>query len=439
MPDLPSRTKKPSTAESITSVETINMRTERHSGPRGSFRRLSREFLGKAFPEINGTQLSNQADSVADQVKRARLSDGLATGVEEQSLGRPRLPGRFAIVAGVTGPLIGALVGLALLSYSSLAALIVGALSSGVASLAAYGGLLRRRQLTGVVEGVIQITADTLHRLEMDNDNQNGALLHYLEAKRDSEDLLVLVHGLGLDATDFRTYLAETRYHAIALTLYGFNVDERDDDDYSPISLTTHARLFALALRKLQTDHPGKRLSLVGFSVGADIILMLSELAGDVLQGLNFHRVLLLDPNVNEQTTTISTEIAKIDSKRPLNQFLNVLNQADNLDALIYRCEYVVKAAKKDIAQIQRHASDISTVWDEPSTDRFIGYLARLSKVSGGIYVVLSLGQKELLENLQDRAIECGLSQENFRWAASGHFELLDPSFLRRQLDLLLR
>ncbi|GAA0462525.1 hypothetical protein Ade02nite_29070 [Paractinoplanes deccanensis] len=416
------------------------MMSERHSGPSGSFRRLTRDLLGRALPDEPTGELDNRAKMIADEVKKARLRDGLASGVEEQSLGGPQLPGRFAFNAGMAGPVVGALVGLLLLPYSSVAALIAAAIGSGVASLALYGGLLRRKQLTGVVEGALQITPDTLHAIDPGNKKKDGALLHYLEARRDSEDLVILLHGLGLDASDFRTYLAETKYHAVALTLYGFNVDEKDDEDYSPISLKSHARLFALALKELQTKHPGKRLSLVGFSVGADIILMLSDLAGDVLLGLDFHRVLLLDPNVNAKTTTISTRMAGMNREQPLEQLLEVLNAAEGIDDLVYRCEYVVKTAQKDIAQIQRHASEISSFWrSDPGTDLFIKSMTKLGKLASDIYVIFSLGQKELLEGLQDRAGECGLGRENFRWAASGHFQLLDPSFLRRQLDLLLR
>jgi hypothetical protein len=48
------------------------------------------------------------------------------------------------------------------------------------------------------------------------------------------------------------------------------------------------------------------------------------------------------------------------------------------------------------------------------------------------------LGQKSLLEELRDRAFDCGLNPEHFSWSSSGHFELLDPSFLRRQLGSIL-
>ena len=55
----------------------------------------------------------------------------------------------------------------------------------------------------------------------------------------------MFVHGLGLDANDFRPYMAESRFHCIALTLYGFNTEEKDDPHYRPISLQSHVQLLA--------------------------------------------------------------------------------------------------------------------------------------------------------------------------------------------------
>ena len=62
-----------------------------------------------------------------------------------------------------------------------------------------------------------------------------------------------------------------------------------------------------------------------------------------------------------------------------------------------------------------------------------------MSKICSGVYVVLSSGQKDVWEELRDRAFNFGLNPNNFVWARSGHFELIDPSFLRRQVDYLLQ
>src|SRR5690606_31260763 len=60
--------------------------------------------------------------------------------------------------------------------------------------------------------------------------------LFYLERLSDSPTVTVFLHGLGLDASDYRDYLErDTEHHQIALTLKGFDpVEERPD---RPVSL----------------------------------------------------------------------------------------------------------------------------------------------------------------------------------------------------------
>ncbi|WP_328472970.1 alpha/beta fold hydrolase [Actinoplanes sp. NBC_00393] len=415
------------------------MTSERHSGSPGSFRRLSRDLLRRAYPDGDREHLDSQARVVAGEVKHALRSDGLAGRTDAHAADR-RLPGRFAFIAGALGVLLGAAAGWLMAAPASGVAPVAAAAVTGLSSLGIYWALLRRKQLTGVTEGVIQLSPDTLRMLGTGEHTPGHGVLHYLEAKRESDELVVLVHGLGLDATDFRAYLAETQYNAVALTLYGFNPDDKDDEEYSPISLESHAQLFARAIRHLQAQHPGKRISLVGFSVGADIILMLSKLAGDVLRDLQIHRVLLLDPNINRDTMVISKRIADVDVDQPLQQFKDLLTSATSIEELRYLCSYVFKAANKDMDQVRRHAQDIRKVWeDQDGVEQFVEYLTQLTKICSGIFVLLSLGEKDLLMELRDKAFDFGLSPNNFGWSRSGHFELLDPSFLRQQIDYLLQ
>lgn len=143
-----------------------------------------------------------------------------------------------------------------------------------------------------------------------------GRSLHFIEAKRESAELVVFLHGLGLDADDFRPYIAESRFHCIALTLYGFNVAEKDDEHYQPISLQTHTQLLGYALRKIRRWYPAKR---IGFSFGADMLLFLPLFAPEAIRSINASRAVLLDPNVNTTTTTISARIALVEKNRPLS------------------------------------------------------------------------------------------------------------------------
>jgi pimeloyl-ACP methyl ester carboxylesterase len=223
--------------------------------------------------------------------------------------------------------------------------------------------LARRRRRPNVVEGWLEIGVDAIEVVESSQDVVAGRSLQYLEAKRGSDDLFVFLHGLGLDASDFRPYMAESGFHCVALTLYGFNAHERGDERYQPISLKSHVQLLAYALRELRSRYPGKKISLVGFSFGADVIFFLSEYAPGILRDLDVRGVLLLDPNVDRSTTTISSKVAVMDGEQPLTQLLRILESADNIAEFRYLCLYLSKILAKNFAQIQRHAREVVAKW----------------------------------------------------------------------------
>jgi alpha-beta hydrolase superfamily lysophospholipase len=119
--------------------------------------------------------------------------------------------------------------------------------------------------------------------------------------------------------------MTESRFHCLALTLYGFNAEEKDDQHYRPISLQSHVQLLGYALGKIAAQYPHKRITLVGFSFGADLVFFLMQFAEKALRSLKVHSAILLDPNINLSTTTISSRIADIDEDQPLTELVKIL------------------------------------------------------------------------------------------------------------------
>ncbi|TDE39911.1 alpha/beta fold hydrolase [Nonomuraea mesophila] len=104
----------------------------------------------------------------------------------------------------------------------------------------------------------------------------SGHGLTYIENSSTSPDLVVFLHGLGLDADDYRDYLSRhDEHHSVAVTLRGF--DANTSYSGSPISLSDHVRMVADLVEEINLKNPGKRIHLVGFSLGADLILRLAE------------------------------------------------------------------------------------------------------------------------------------------------------------------
>jgi pimeloyl-ACP methyl ester carboxylesterase len=304
---------------------------------------------------------------------------------------------------------------------------------------ATYRWLVRRRlERAQILPCEITIESDVLDAVVDEQDLVVGRTLHYLEAKRDSSELVIFLHGLGLDANDFRPYMAESRHHCIALTLYGFNAEERDDDHYKPISLQTHVQLLGYALDRVHRIHPRKRMALVGFSFGADVMLFLPQFAGDATRRLQLNKAVLLDPNVNHSTTTISARIAIVDRDRPLAELIGILQSTDNVGEFRNLCEYVYKITDKNFAQIQRHATDMIAMWPGESYDRFLDRLGQLAGVCDGVHVVVSFDYDKHFNAIARGAVARGLDPEYLECSRAGHFDLIGPRFLKERLEGIL-
>jgi pimeloyl-ACP methyl ester carboxylesterase len=350
--------------------------------------------------------------------------------------------------------LIGSVLGLATNLYSTefrdaitasgkhIGALLFPLLASIVASgsaLLIYRWLQdRRREQSEITQGELRIGSDALEVVVNDQDAIVGRSVYYLETKRDSGDLLVFLHGLGLDASDFRSYMTESRFHCLALTLYGFNAQEKDDQHYKPISLQSHVQLLGYVLGKIAARYPHKRITLVGFSFGADIIFFLMQFAEKTVRGLKIRRAVLLDPNINLSTTTISSRIADVDKDKPLTELVKILESANSTSEFRNLCEYVYKITSKNFAQIQRHAKEVIALLDTSAYDRFLDRMGQLLSATEAVHVVLSFDYEQHFNSIARGAATRGIDMQNLECSRLSHFELIGPNFLRDRLEGVL-
>jgi pimeloyl-ACP methyl ester carboxylesterase len=309
------------------------------------------------------------------------------------------------------------------------------AVVASVSGVLIYELGFRRRFRGAVTEGEIPIRADALDGIIHDEDAVVGRTLRYLETKRFTDDLVVFLHGLGLDAEDFRPYMSESRFHCVALTLYGFNADEHDNDHYRPISLESHVQLVGYALRRLQARYPHKRITLVGFSFGADIILCLREFAPEVLTKLRLHRVVLLDPNINNTTTTISSRIADVENDRSLRDLIGILRSAKTSLEFRYLCEYLSKITSKNFAHVRRHAQEMSDRYRQRSFGPFLDAVGALAAATDRVDLVLSLNHEEVFNAAARAAARRGLDVNRLECSRTDHFDLMGPAFLKHELE----
>lgn len=311
------------------------------------------------------------------------------------------------------------------------------ALVASLSSVALYGLRARKRDAVAVTTGEIEIRADALGGLDVD-DAVVGRSMRYLETRRRTDDLVVCLHGLGLDADDFRPYMSESNKHCIALTLYGFNTEDRNSERYPAISLETHVQLVAYALRKIKEANPRKRITLLGFSFGADMIILLAELARNTLVELQSRALILLDPNVNNATTTISSKIAEMSNYESLEDLVEILHSAGNMAEFRYLCSYLEKITSKNFAQVHRHAREVVQRYDKPDVEPFLDSLGQLLSVSKEVHVYLSLSHESILNKVVQVADSRGMDLNSLKCSFNYHFDLIRPGFMKDHVEGLL-
>ena len=162
------------------------------------------------------------------------------------------------------------------------------------------------------------------------------------------------------------------------------------------------------------------------------------QFATKAARDLDIRKAILLDPNVNETTTTISSRIAVVDKDQPLTELVKILDSAGNITEFRNLCEYLYKITSKDFAQIQRHAQEVLALCKGSSYDRFLDRMGQLSSITEGIHVVLSFDYEQHFNAIARGAVARGLDARSLECSRCGHFELIGTSFLKETLEGVL-
>lgn len=302
------------------------------------------------------------------------------------------------------------------------------------------GWLLNRRlERQRVMERAIQFRTEDFDEDLPPGTPVIGRRLRYLERVTDSPYLIVCLHGLGLDANDFRQFMQVARQHTAAITLFGFNSDEANDPRYRPIGLEMHARLVSGVIHRLQRQYPRKQIIVVGFSLGADMQLRLAELwrANPDLRP-RIAGMLLLDPNINHSTMVVSGGVATLDASDPLTAFKRIADLPTSLVEFQNICEYLHKITTKDLAQVRQFAADMLAYWEpDGHYDLFLGRIADLQKVSARVRVVFSMHYEDHFNDIVANARQRQINRELFVVEEVDHFDLLRDTLLARELSIM--
>lgn len=265
--------------------------------------------------------------------------------------------------------------------------------------------------------------------------------LTYLERLADSRRISMFFHGLGLDATDYQEYLETHATHGIAVSLAGYAPGR--PEPIPPVPAREHVEMVAGLVEKVGEENEGKEIDLIGFSLGADLVLQLAEWwTGDPARSRPpVSRVLLLDPNVNQSTMTISRLVASADSGDPVPALKRLVDLASDPDGLRSLCGYVMKLTSKDFGQVHRLANDMIRYWDPAGYEQFGTRVARVAEIADAVTIALSADYASHLEKMRDavRGKNRHAPDVSINITELDHFGLIGNEFLSRQLQSIER
>ncbi|MEU5811008.1 MULTISPECIES: alpha/beta fold hydrolase [unclassified Streptomyces] len=253
--------------------------------------------------------------------------------------------------------------------------------------------------------------------------------LRYLERKSDSDTLTFFFHGLGLDATDYLGYLSHADTHGIALNLRGYEPDR--STGIPPVPLASHIRLAAAFVEQVSRENAGKKIVLLGFSLGADLILQLAERWQGGGEVPAVRAAVLLDPNVNQSTMTISRLFAEADPADPVPAFKRLVNLAPDKDGFRSLCHYLAKVAPKDFGQVAQLSRDMVTYWRPDGYEQFGARLHNVTRVAEQVRLVLSASYGEHLSSMRAAMGRHGDADSvSVELTDVDHFDLIDEDRL---------
>ncbi|NUT35210.1 MAG: alpha/beta fold hydrolase [Hamadaea sp.] len=247
----------------------------------------------------------------------------------------------------------------------------------------------------------------------------------------ESDTMVILLHGLGLDADDYLPYLRESHQRCIAVTLYGF--DREASHDLAPATFEQHAEYLSALIADLQREYPALRFVLVGFSLGADMIIRLADYwAEQACESPHITEAVLLDPNINHTTMTISRVLADANPSNPLPVLKRIAALPGSMASFRAIINYLGKILNKDICHLDRLSTYAVNYWQPDGYEPFRDRLAKVKHFVGEVRVLMSddyQSHMDALRGFQDDKLTFEIVQ------GSDHFNLIDLDNFAHAID----
>ena len=265
------------------------------------------------------------------------------------------------------------------------------------------------------------------HIPSMPKDIEHQNMEYLLEDGR-SKKLIIFISGLGLDHMDFEKHIQSyNEYDCLAISTYGF---QPLGSNYALISIVDHVKLLIFLLNQLIDKKDYTEINMVGFSIGADLVL---RIVADSELELNIQKCVFLDPNVNSQTLFISKKISSIvdqETSFGIAKEISTQSGSNNLDDWLnihrYLIEIFDKFGSNRLPFLKDFASQIVNIYSKnDSLALFESLIENAAKNTIACNLIFSDSAEQLLFKKQlDSKIPYNVNIKVL--LGTGHFDLIN-------------
>ena len=282
------------------------------------------------------------------------------------------------------------------------------------------------------VERQFVLTAAHVRQLSTRIPRLIGFPMTYLDNQRESETLVVCLHGIGGDHRRFEPILRALPYRGVAVTLAGF----APGDSFRPVlSFEDHAQLLRFLLADLVREFRPARTILVGYSAGADQFLrMLVSPEGFGVEVAGF---IGLGTNVSLETCFVSKLYAgmEVGNADAILATLKGLGSGSQSLANWLRLQnYVTQTFMKfgaDMEPLKRNSADLVAPFENGGDPLPEWYRAATQRI-GSVRFVFSDAEAAPAEDVLARHLEQNVlgdryDERTYVTEKLGHHSLTEP------------
>jgi serine/threonine protein kinase len=284
------------------------------------------------------------------------------------------------------------------------------------------------------VEHRFILTTNLVRQLSVRIPRMVGDAMTYLDNEVDSDTLVVYLHGIGRDQSEFAEVLPRTPFRGMALSIYGFGSDARAR---LALPIEDHLRLLRAFIDDVDRRFRPRTKVLVGMSSGADHCLRL--VASPEGADLDLDGLIVLGPNWKVGSAFISRFYTQLtdDPSHVLSVLKSLDEPVESLSAWLTIQNYLLSTFRKfgtDVVALRQYSEDIVSPFRDDE-DVFYQWFRRALERVPHVRCVFAEEESEYAEAILARHLEENILGEAFHEDAIsvttvGHMDLTTPGVL---------